>query len=377
MLKKLCRIYHNTDKWRSPTDKSEENKKSFGFEHKYVMEDWLNRSDWELIDQNTKDKLVRYSHLTALKTKKGCYTNKKLQVFLFVPSGNRKGMIVGILEKCSVIDEDEARKVAQEFENNGWLTLMINEIEDIGGKTLSISSIIERPLNFFNIKFDRDNLVFFDNPIPIDPPGLRYAIAYNWKNEFLKNIGLYDGISVPNTTDPRILARFSEQLRFTRAIGGKSYYPRQAPIQNTLAPVLRMILPEYNVTCEDKNVDIKLVDKFDNDNTIFIEIKCLYDARKSIRNSIGQLLEYSLYGSNSKVDNFVIVSDNKAGKEDVNYLIKLKKNYNLNFSYLYWPKNFINCDKISEKQIKRLKKFFIDGLYVYLDLENKICHSKD
>ncbi|MDR3155091.1 MAG: hypothetical protein LBW85_12690 [Deltaproteobacteria bacterium] len=359
-LQKLCRLSHSSNKWRSPTDKSDEPRKTFAYENKFGMEDWLNRHEWTLPDPNTKNP-IRYAHIQSLDTTTGKHIGQTFQLFFFCKKPKEKSKIIGMLNECLVISEEQAKNIAKKFRENGWLKLMINEVKRMRGTDTLFKRISDKPLWFFNIQFNHNDLIFFDNPKYIDLKTPRFNRAYLLENTSLSNYN-HNGILVENTVNSQSLPKYSEEIRIRKAISKKSFSPRQAPIQNSLITELARIFPESTVKAEHHKVDIVINI---NNNPIFIEIKCLNDARESIRHSIGQLLEYSHYSKKNKTKMFIIVSDNKAMGKDIDYLNNLTDLYKLNFRYLYWPNN---VKSIKQNKIIQFKDFFTNTSQKYLAL---------
>ena len=81
-----------------------------------------------------------------------------------------------------------------------------------------------------------------------------------------------------------------------------------------------------------KKVD--LITMVDNEKIIY-EIKPYENARISIRESIGQLLEYAHHSTEAPFLNLVIIGIVPLQKEDTEYLSKLRSIYNLPLFY-YW-----------------------------------------
>lgn len=86
-----------------------------------------------------------------------------------------------------------------------------------------------------------------------------------------------------------------------------------------------------NIKVEDNYVDIKCVDE--DGKTIFFELKTSKTVKASIREALGQLLEYNHYPDTNKADKLIIVTKHEPDELDVQYLIGLRKKYNIPIYY--------------------------------------------
>lgn len=73
-----------------------------------------------------------------------------------------------------------------------------------------------------------------------------------------------------------------------------------------------------------------------NTGFVFYEIKTYNSLRSSIREGLGQLLEYCLYPNVNEAESIVLVSHVEPSIELKAYLIHIKKFINLPFSYIHF-----------------------------------------
>jgi len=87
---------------------------------------------------------------------------------------------------------------------------------------------------------------------------------------------------------------------------------------------------DYKEICKKENrVDIECLDLNDNLCRFEIKITANIGTIRSIRESLGQLLEYNFYGARKKADRWIIVLDKEPTHDDINFLKKLKKVYSM------------------------------------------------
>lgn len=341
MLYKLCRICSNENEWKHPT--GNKSGKCFSGQNGFGMEEWINRNDWTLSGyKNIQDECC-YAHITSLWTETGKYCGQDAKIFLFTYI-NSQALLVGYIDRARIIDEEGSLWAVQQYHRNGWLRTMRDEVKNINGNTniFEYTSIRSQPLYYINIRFLPEDIHFLSIPQQINIHFWRYKRAYDWNNDYLPVKPLAVNQNTP-------LNRFSEEIRFRRAINAKEYSPRQAPIQNRLSKQLEDVYgPQgYQIYCEDNRVDISVRK---NDKVSFLEIKPANTAREAIRLALGQLLEYAHYPQEDKSNRLVIVSDVPLEQKDKQYIQKLQNTYGIPLRYVYWPKGKkrIPLDKLKE-----------------------------
>lgn len=103
---------------------------------------------------------------------------------------------------------------------------------------------------------------------------------------------------------------------------------------NELSNVLKEYLlgNGFNKVETDKDyVDIRAIDP--QGKQIFYELKTATTVRVSIRQALGQLLEYNHYPIAKKADKLIIVTSSKPKNEDIQYLTGLRRIYNIPVYY--------------------------------------------
>lgn len=104
-------------------------------------------------------------------------------------------------------------------------------------------------------------------------------------------------------------------------------------LQNSVYKSLEANREYVELLLEDNYVDI--VGKNNDGSTVFYEIKP-GKAKKSIRNSIGQLLEYNHYPLNERSEKLIIVSDEAPCENDKTYLQLLRSKYGVPIYYQFY-----------------------------------------
>lgn len=358
MLQKICRICPNSAMWTHPTRKQHENKKAYTAQYGFGFEEWLNREEWSLSGYNGLPGIYRYAHIQGMITKNNIYANQDVRILFYVKEYGIQPQAVAVLEQAKVIDIEEATWVAKKIIQKRWLHLMHEEVKKIGGNIKGLPPIPKdnksltwnNPLYYANVRFLPENLHFLEPRRIINIASFYYSTALNWDGVIPSEKYQIYPIEIPQINDDiscgEIVDRFSEQIIRHKEIAGKEFFPRQTPIQNSLARQLKnFYTPKKGiVTCENDRVDIKLITN--NGKITFIEIKPASSGRQAIRQSIGQLLEYAHYSEENKADKLIIVSDAQPEEDDFKYLNHLNKIYSIAITYIYWPPEKILSDEI-------------------------------
>ncbi|MDR1871632.1 MAG: hypothetical protein LBS60_06835 [Deltaproteobacteria bacterium] len=382
-FERSCRIFPSDSQWTKPTVKfkDDEQKTSDHLTKGFDFDEWLNRSEWDLT--NDDGSIWRYAYLPALANHvdNEKHQGKRGRVHLFSKASDNKFYIVGVISEISLLDVNEARYAVERFRESGWLKVMANEINEVITQSTKNGLDIESkryteedfppdnsPIKMFNIKFRPINLDLFVENRKFLFKGTEtpaYDKLFNWIPNLVEDTADRDAYN-------QKLKEYEENNK--KIVTSKEYeYHRIQPIiQKSLCDQLNALFSDsaygVEVKPEDNRVDIKL--KINDDITL-IEIKCKDCARESIRQSIGQLLEYAHYNQSRETKNFVIVGNNEASLTESSFLELLSDLYKgLYFRYICWPEGL---PKVSLDQIDEFRDFFLLKNMTLLNLK----HNKD
>lgn len=88
----------------------------------------------------------------------------------------------------------------------------------------------------------------------------------------------------------------------------------------------------YKDVVTDKDfVDIQAVDS--QGNKVYFELKTADSVRLAIRQALGQLLEYNHYPNKNNADKLIIVTELEATQKDMQYLIGMRRRYDIPIYY--------------------------------------------
>jgi len=251
-------------------------------------------------------------------------------VLLYTLTPDKATLLVGQIDNLYVPNDDELLWAVDQMRERGWLNQMIEDVKSVGGNSSNLINPV--PDEIANVRFRPQDVSLFDpRPRVIGDHNIVRVKRYqplNWMDGDYPEIDRRPPDIAPDIplNDPR-----RSELERTRAAQEESKYdPRHVRLQNRLYVYLKEKFGVNNVAYERDFVDISVY--ADGITTIY-EIKIADTAKKCIRLSIGQILEYAHYPSLSKADKLIIVGDTPPKQEDIDYLNYLRERYQVPLLY--------------------------------------------
>ena len=343
---RVSRLAWNTKSWVEPSgqegksDYSETHEKQFGYGH----EEWL-LDTGKLIDG------YHYGFLEPIRKQQAAFSNKTYNVWLYSIDGvSGIRYWVGEINNLEVLDEEESKAAYEFYKKQGWLEEMENQLRTIS--STAADKFSKDNYFIFNVKFRPTDLVFNDPlvELPVDHPiakQTRYVFA-NFSNDFIVNNGFPD-----NT-------KFIEPPRFPQnnePLLTKQYTRKEKSIEITyLHNIISDKLVRYLQNHGEKNVNpeysgftggrIDIMVR-NNDGLIFYEIKTYNSIKASIREAIGQLMEYAFWPNVQNAKELIIVTPPSGELEDTKkYLKHIRDTYHLPIFYQAYD---LEKETLSEK----------------------------
>jgi hypothetical protein len=321
-IEKITRICWNTENWERPsglTGKSKA-KDSYEQENHFGHEEWL--FDKRMI---LKEGYL-YGYLQALHPK--CHKGKVYDIHLFaINSDTQDRLYVGCLRNAEVLTDEERKWATKECKKLGLVQEMDRDLKRIGVKK-SLKSV--HP----NVRFKLDQVELeYPNYKLIDPESLvghRYQLM-DGVSERLKFLDTPKEEPEPTQSTEDIVC----------SISSPTYVKRQRHKEIQLALKEQLALNGYtNIELEapagrGRQIDLKAYHKTSK-SLHYFEIK-VYDARLSIREALGQILEYAHYlSAHSEASKLFIVGPESPTRQDLVYLNRLRKEYNLPIEFVHY-----------------------------------------
>ncbi|MEX6687180.1 hypothetical protein QTN47_06720 [Danxiaibacter flavus] len=336
--KRIARLCWNDNGWimpsgsygKSTNGKTHEAKSSYGYE------EWV-------FDISKLINGYHYGFLQPVHNQRDAYESRTFNAWLYSINGaTKKRYWIGEIKNLEVLSEQDAEIIKKEYIRRGWLEEMKDQIIASG---VSVDGLFGgKGIDQFNVRYLPANLKLRDNyiEIPLEHP-INEQTRYNfthYKDDF--------DVKVPDQTNDfaftlsHNVADSNEDTTLERRIQVRE--PKLIEIQylhDAISKALTKKLKEKygneNVRAEhpagygSNRIDIVVKD---NDDLIFYEIKSYISLRTSIREAIGQLMEYSLWTSHKKAKKLIVITQPSDDFENAKVYFKhLRDNFNLPLYY--------------------------------------------
>jgi len=333
---RYARLTWNTNDWISPsgpTGKSID-KNTYEQNHGFGHEEWL--FDLEKIIEG-----YHYGFLEPVSKYYHKYKGKYFDVMLYTIDGRSKKKLqwIGKIERLYVLKEEEAAECFAKYCANEWLQEMKGQLSVLGLDYKHLSEYEKQPYLLFNVKFSPECLCIYD-PYKSLPQNLsinrffRYHFGYFTKElQEENNINDIFHFCEPENIEPP--APIIENRTYSRPAKRYEIKYLHNTISQKLVANLRDEFGVNNVTPEHGMADNRHIDIVVNspEGLIFYEIKTYSTLRISIREAIGQLLEYAFWPESSHAKKLIIVSHMEKDIETENYLKHIRKKFRIPIYY--------------------------------------------
>ena len=322
-IEKITRICWNTENWERPSGPEGKSKAEGSFEQIYHFghEEWLFDKRMILSDG------YLYGDLQALRHPE-CHKGKVYDIHLFaINSDTQDRLYVGCLRNAEVLTDEERAWATKECKKLGLVQEMDRDLKRIGVKK-SLKSVDP------NVRFKLDQVELeYPNYKLIDPKSL---VGHRYQ--------LMDGVS----KRLKFLDTPKEEPEPTQStedivcsISSPTYVKRQKHKEIQLAIKEQLALNGYTkIELEAdagirRQIDLKAYHKASR-SWHYFEIK-VYDARLSIREALGQILEEAHYlSSGCKASQLFIVGPERPTWQDLIYLNRLRAKYKLPIEFVHY-----------------------------------------
>lgn len=337
---RVSKICWNYNGWLKPSglDGKSRDKKSYERMYKFGHEEWL--FDF--------DKLIDGYHFAALQPI-GKFRDKYIGgvyniVLYSVNSNGAQWCWVAEISNVEAIDRELESDAIEKYRETGWLDEMASDLKAIGADEKRFMAAV-RSDGLFNIRFRPEDVSWFGaEPVPF---GEHEEISHT-RYTLLTKASV---ISDRRPTSAGSSAQGNPGLMFSgkkwkKPNGGKREPNQQTviqclqlhtDIQNSLMEYLEENYPGHQVELEVGKSDggsIDLVMRKANGKNVFYEVKTYASAKMSIREAMGQLMEYSYYPDSKLADELVVVSQAPLGEDGKRYIKMLNKKFSIPISYM-------------------------------------------
>lgn len=345
--KRISRLTWNDNGWIMPSGPAGKStyKNTHEAQYGYGHEEWLFDTG-KLIDG------YHYGFLEPIRKEQQAYEDRSYHIWLYTIDAKTKNRyFIGEILKVEVLKESDAERIKQIYAENGWLHEMEQQIKSSGGNAKGFSNW--KGVDLLNIRYKPKDIKPLTEYIllPPDHPVVslsRYSFAH-FRHEF--DLSLADNAFKYNP--PKSKEQETEDDKVDTSVHFRE--PKQIEItylhksiSKRLTKVLREHYGNENVspehpTCNGCRVDIVVNH---SNRFIFYEIKTYNSINYSIREALGQLLEYAFWPSQQNAQELVIVTQVAANPETVAYFAYLRQKLGLE---IYYQSFDVNTGLLSSK----------------------------
>ena len=317
-MEKIARLCWNTKEWRRPSGKQGKSKSNDSYEN----EMGFGHEEWLLDDTKIMPDGYHYGFLEQLRitrTKSDKHYGKVYNIHLFTISPNKQKVYLGCLKNAIGVTPEDSQYVYNYYQKKGWLDEMKQDILFVGGTVKDFT-----PSFMFNVKFRfEDAIINYSNQ-----PILKYDSVWHRYNLMDKK-GAFE---FEKDKDGKI--KVLDISIFERIIeaGKIQIDPLHKKIQNAVVDLLKkqytnLQLESGTDSTATQRVDIKGFSKVEKE-WHFFEVKTV-SAKRSIREALGQILEYAHYPNAILARKLFIVGPEPPDEKDKTYMQLLREKYNL------------------------------------------------
>lgn len=337
--KRIARLCWNDNGWIMPSGKRGKsgNEETHEGKHGYGHEEWL-MDIGKLIDG------YHYGFLEPVRRQQNAYENKIYNIWLYsIDADTKKRYWIGEIKEVEVLDKDEAEEAKSEYIRLGWFQQMEEDILESGANSAGFSDW--KGVDLFNIKYLPINLKINSDYVEI-PEGhpivsqSRYSFSRfkeGFDVESNKEDDKFSFESFPqNDLDDNTSDEIETRMHVREPKSLEIKYLHKL-ISKKLKRELQKIYGNGNVRENHpagygaNKIDIVVKDGSD---FIFYEIKSYTSLITSIREAIGQLMEYAFWTNKRKAKKLIVITQPLDDIENAKVYFKhLRESFNLPLYY--------------------------------------------
>jgi hypothetical protein len=346
--KRIARLAWNDYGWVLPSGSygKSDNKGSHEGKYGYGHEEWL-------FDTSKIVEGFHYGFLEPIRKEQDAFANKTYDVWLYsINSETKKRFWIGEITNLDVITSIEAERIKKIYYGKGWLNEMEEQIKASGANNNGFSNWVG--LDLFNVKFRLTDILINDpyyellNNHPVNELS-RYAFGH-FKEEYkLVEQGLNDTFSFITKVDINEDDTSPKSKTYIRQPKSVEIEYIHKAISNSLVKTLKevygieSVTPEHPAGYGANKIDIVVNNK---NHLIFYEIKTFNSIKTSVREALGQLLEYCFYPDLNKAKELIVVTQYPADSATKKYFSHLRTTFNIP---IYYQSYDIQNKRLSEK----------------------------
>lgn len=318
-MEKIARICWNTHDWKRPSGSEGKSQADQAYE-KIVG---FGHEEWLLDDSKIMSDDYHYAFLQPINTKSKKHVGQVYDIHLFTFNPMHLKEYVGYIKNVECISPEQAQAAYKYYKKCGWLREMKKDVIYVGGQVTDMNS----DGLMFNIrfKFSDADIQYSNRPMiaESDPntQGLYYKLM-DKKGDFIFEKDEEGNVRTLNT----------DSFWRTNRLGEILIDPRHKKLQNAVAAILKkdyvhLYLEKELPDSYGQRIDMK-GQHIETDEWHYFEFKT-YSAKRSIREALGQILEYAHYPSKKRAQKMYIIGPEKPDEKDEQYMRQLREIYHI------------------------------------------------
>lgn len=337
--KRLLRLTWNTNGWETPIQhkwkKENQGKSNIAYENQYGFggEEWLFNPRY--IREGYQYGYIR--GITLLE--KGVNTIDEVILFTHNQDSHQRFLIGKILKLEILLPGHEGHQIGNRLFDHYRSDMRI----DLKEAKADLSGFTEEFIPC--VRFKPSDSELFDSLIPIpELKGRQYNRFMPYHIEgHLENI-LNGKIQSQHF---RFIPGISKNTKsFKRETNASSNFVKRVHSSIT-DDLVKYFAPEYSVTNENISVErtpfrenvADIVLQHNNKSHTIIEVKTSTNARKNIREALGQLIDYGFWFNDIRLREMIIISPAQLGSNEMSYLKRVQGIIKAKISYWYYDGN--------------------------------------
>lgn len=346
LLQRLC---WNSNGYQYPAGKTRGIDKGFSGEHGFGYEEW-NFNTNDIID----NKCYGYMYQTPKHSEEKIYN-----IYFFSKDNEGRDLLIGLYKEAKFLDVKQRFDLREKFKKSEMYERRRLELLNLDiSKKLADNYILgdteeEKFLFPLNICVDPKNIFLLEHPILMkrlfqERLNYHYTTAENITNERKKINVLNNCFQNSKREDLIIIKNYDlTENSYFRSINNDIKLIQ--PLHNKLSNEFKKyLLSKQFYEVEQENCSLDMIAK-KNSSTYMFELKIVNTpfVRHSIREALGQLLEYNYYPHRSKFDYLNIVLNRKPSDLEIDWCKKLNQEV-IKFELFWHSNNIFECANLSQ-----------------------------
>ena len=233
--------------------------------------------------------------------------------------------------------------------HNGYI-LVWESINDVAHKaTYAFEAQEEELLHLQQLLFDYIMSTDTRKRINLRQNRIKEFVGFDYcfinHNDFYSWSQKLNSLLKPSTNHEVHNKKNEETIEYTIVNTERAYIPTHNIMQNSIKAHLEETGEYAEVLLESENVDIKALTK--HGKWHFFEIKTS-TPKKSIRQALGQILEYAHYSSHYRVEKLFIVGPHQMDINEKQYIRQLRNLYHIPVWYLWYDQTTQHLNRPEE-----------------------------